>query len=277
MAYLKRPLTTRFTHSLALAANIHRLQARKGTQVPYMAHILGVAAIALEHGANEEEAIAAILHDAIEDAPKRLGASGVRGAIEERFGADVLKIVEGCTDSDAQPKPPWKRRKEQYVRRIAQEDASTLLVSASDKLHNVRAILSDFRVEGIGVFDRFNKEAGMHGTIGEAWLSPSRCRTSGSRILDSTASSTNSIGQSPRLSRKPALSESGLQAQRPFAESLARTCASIRCQWSTARPAVQATTAAAVALEQKAKQTFGLGLSIFRAVLVIEEAESLCP
>jgi GTP pyrophosphokinase len=166
MADLERPLTARFTHALALAANIHRRQARKGTQVPYMAHILGVAAIALEHGANEDEAIAAILHDAIEDAPTRLGASGVRGAIEERFGADVLKIVEGCTDSDAQPKPPWKRRKEQYVGRIAHEDASTLLVSASDKLHNVRAILSDFRADGIGVFDRFNKEAGMDGTIG---------------------------------------------------------------------------------------------------------------
>jgi (p)ppGpp synthase/HD superfamily hydrolase len=139
MAYLKRPLTTRFTHALALAANIHRLQARKGTQVPYMAHILGVAAIALEHGANEEEAIAAILHDAIEDAPKRLGASGVRGAIEERFGADVLKIVEGCTDSDAQPKPPWKRRKEQYVRRIAHEDASTLLVSTPPPSQRTRS------------------------------------------------------------------------------------------------------------------------------------------
>ena len=110
MADLERPLTTRFTAVLALAANIHRLQARKGTQVPYMAHILGVAAIALEHGANEEEAIGAILRDAIEDAPKRLGASGVRGAIEE--------------------------------------------------------ILSDFRIEGIRVFDRFNKEAGMGGTIG---------------------------------------------------------------------------------------------------------------
>jgi (p)ppGpp synthase/HD superfamily hydrolase len=166
MADLKRPLTTRFTDALALAANIHRGQARKGTQVPYMAHILGVAAIALEHGANEEEAIAAILHDGIEDAPKRLGASGVRGAIEERFGAEVLKIVEGRTDSDAQPKPPWNRRKEQYVRRIAQEDASTLLVSASDKLHNARAILSDFRIDGIRVFDRFDKEAGMGGTIG---------------------------------------------------------------------------------------------------------------
>jgi (p)ppGpp synthase/HD superfamily hydrolase len=166
MADLKRPLTTHFTAALALAANIHRLQARKGTQVPYMAHILGVAAIALEHGANEEEAIGAILHDAIEDAPKRLGASGVRGAIEERFGSEVLKIVEGCTDSDAQPKPPWKRRKEQYVRRIAQEDASTLLVSASDKLHNARAILSDFRIDGIRVFDRFDKEAGIGGTIG---------------------------------------------------------------------------------------------------------------
>jgi GTP pyrophosphokinase len=166
MPDLKHPLTARFTNALALAANIHRLQARRGTQVPYMAHILGVASIALEHAANEDEAIAAVLHDAIEDAPKRLGASGVRGAIAERFGADVLKIVEGCTDTDIQPKPPWRRRKEQYVRRIAHEDASTLLVSASDKLHNVRAILSDFRAEGIDVFNRFNKEAGVDATIG---------------------------------------------------------------------------------------------------------------
>jgi GTP pyrophosphokinase len=166
MPDLRRPLTARFTNALAFAANIHRLQARKGTQVPYMAHILGVASIALEHGANEDEAIAAVLHDAIEDAPKRLGTSGVRGAIGERFGADVLAIVEGCTDTDIQPKPPWRRRKAQYVRRIAHEDASTLLVSAADKLHNARAILSDFRAEGIGVFDRFNKEAGVNGTIG---------------------------------------------------------------------------------------------------------------
>jgi hypothetical protein len=78
----------------------------------------------------------------------------------------VLKIVEGCTDTDIQPKPPWRRRKEQYVRRIAHGDASTLLVSASDKLHNVRAILSDFRAEGIDVFDRFNKEAGVDAMIG---------------------------------------------------------------------------------------------------------------
>ena len=166
MPELNRPLTARFTDALALAANIHRHQARKGTQVPYMAHILGVASIALEHAANEDEAIAAVLHDAIEDAPKRLGAMSIRGAIEERFGADVLKIVEACTDTDVQPKPPWRRRKEQYVRGIAHENASTLLVSASDKLHNVRGILSDFRVEGIGVFDRFNKEAGIDGTIG---------------------------------------------------------------------------------------------------------------
>ena len=131
-----------------------------------MAHILGVASIALEHGANEEEAIAAVLHDAIEDAPERLGAVAVRGAIEERFGNEVLKIVERCTDTDAQPKPPWRARKEQFVSSIAHEDASTLLVSASDKLHNTRAILENFRAEGVGVFDRFNKEAGVEGTIG---------------------------------------------------------------------------------------------------------------
>jgi GTP pyrophosphokinase len=166
MPDLKKPLSAQFTKALAFAANIHRLQARKGTQVPYMAHILGVASIALEHGANEHEAIAAVLHDSIEDAPKRLGATGVRGAIEERFGSGVRKIVDGCTDSDVQPKPAWRVRKEQYVSRLAHEGASTLLVSASDKLHNARAILGDFRAEGIGVFDRFNKEAGVKGTLG---------------------------------------------------------------------------------------------------------------
>ena len=111
MPDLKNPLSAQFTKAIAFAANIHRLQARKGTQVPYIAHILGVATIALEHGANEDEAIAAVLHDSIEDAPKRLGAAGVRGAIEERFGPKVLKIVEGCTDTDVQPKPPWRLRK----------------------------------------------------------------------------------------------------------------------------------------------------------------------
>jgi GTP pyrophosphokinase len=166
MTDLKNPLSTRFTNALAFAAGVHRRQARKGTQVPYMAHILGVASIALEHGANEDEAIAAVLHDSVEDAPKRLGATGVRGAIGERFGPSVLKIVEGCTDSDVQPKAPWRSRKEQYVSRIPHEGASTLLVSASDKLYNVRAILEDFRAEGIGVFDRFNKDAGVDGTLG---------------------------------------------------------------------------------------------------------------
>jgi GTP pyrophosphokinase len=106
------------------------------------------------------------LHDSIEDAPPRLGASGVRGAIGERFGRRVLKIVEGCTDTDVLPKPPWRVRKEEYVTRLAHEDASTLLVSASDKLHNARALLSDFRAEGVSVFERFEKEAGVDGTIG---------------------------------------------------------------------------------------------------------------
>jgi GTP pyrophosphokinase len=95
MPGLKKPLSARFTNALAFAANIHRVQARKGTQVPYMAHILGVTSIALEHGADEDEAIAAVLHDSIEDGPKRLGAAGVRGAIGERFGPDVPEDRRG--------------------------------------------------------------------------------------------------------------------------------------------------------------------------------------
>ncbi len=132
MPTLDRPLGPKFSDAVALAAEIHRNQSRKGTRVPYIAHVLAVAAIALEHGASEEEAIAALLHDAIEDAPASLGAATVRSWVEFSFGETVRRIVEGCTDADTQPKPPWKARKEIYIARIAHDDASTLLVSAAD-------------------------------------------------------------------------------------------------------------------------------------------------
>jgi len=126
-----------------------------------------VTSIALHYGADEDEGIAAVLHDAIEDAPDQLGAGWVRRWIQFRFGERVLRIVEGCTDADVSPKPPWRARKETYIAHLTQEtDASVVLVSASDKLHNATAILSDFRRIGDTVFERFNADAGKNGVIG---------------------------------------------------------------------------------------------------------------
>ena len=110
-----------------------------------MAHVLGVASIALHHGADEDEAIAALLHDAIEHAPKALGADWVPTWLRFRFGERVLDTVEGCTDADVQPKPKWRVRKEAYVAHVRKASGSVALVSASDKLHNASAIRADYR------------------------------------------------------------------------------------------------------------------------------------
>ncbi len=162
----RRRISRRFTEALAVAAELHAGQRRKGSDVPYIAHLLGVTAIAFEYGADETTAIGALLHDAIEDAPRSLGAPGVRDLIRTRFGPEVLAIVEGCTDADVQPKPPWRPRKRAYIDRVATVVPGALLVSASDKLHNVRAILTDFLQIGDAVWARFSPDAGKSGTIG---------------------------------------------------------------------------------------------------------------
>lgn len=152
-------LTPRFTAALTYAAQLHARQTRKGTRIPYIAHLLGVTSIALEYGANEDEAIAALLHDAIEDQ----GGPQTRDEIRRRFGETVAAIVEGCTDTDATPKPPWRKRKEAYVEHLHHASASVRLVSAADKLHNARAILADFRTDGDHLWDRFG--GGRKGTL----------------------------------------------------------------------------------------------------------------
>jgi len=162
----RRKISGRFTSALVVAAELHAGQRRKGVGPPYIAHLLGVTAIAFDFGANEDEAIGALLHDAIEDAPESLGTARVRALIRDRFGLAVIDIVEGCTDSDVTPKPPWRARKEQYIAHLAHASASTLLVSASDKLHNVRSIVRDYRLLHDGVWKRFSPEAGKQGTIG---------------------------------------------------------------------------------------------------------------
>ena len=160
------PLSSRFSEALRGAADLHATQFKKGTTIPYIAHLLGVSSIALHHGADENEAIGALLHDAIEDAPPELGANWVRNWLRFRFGEPVLDIVAGCTDADVKPKPPWRARKEAYVARVRTEPASVILVSASDKLHNASSILADYREIGDALWHRFNKDAGKAGSIG---------------------------------------------------------------------------------------------------------------
>lgn len=151
--------STRFSEALQLACELHAEQKRKGTEVPYVAHLLAVTAIALEHGATEDEAIAAVLHDAIEDQ----GGRTIGAEIERRFGRTVHDIVDGCTDADVVPKPPWRARKEAYIAHLADAMPSVLLVSASDKLHNARSILADLRELGDELWERFT--GGKDGTL----------------------------------------------------------------------------------------------------------------
>ncbi len=141
----------RFVRALTTAAQMHAAQVRKTTTIPYVSHLLGTCAIALEYGANEDEAIAALLHDAIEDVEP---IDEARAAVAS-FGDRVLAIVEGCSDSDIQPKPPWRERKAAYIAHLADADASILLVSASDKLHNARTILADLHRVGDELWTRF--------------------------------------------------------------------------------------------------------------------------
>ena len=113
---------------------------------------MGVTSLALEYGGDEDIAIAALLHDVVEDC----GGAPMLKEVKRRFGARVAKIVEGCTDSYGDPKPPWRERKENYLLHLKDADAETRLVSAADKLNNVRSILSDYREVGELIWDRFN-------------------------------------------------------------------------------------------------------------------------
>ncbi|MBI3662896.1 MAG: HD domain-containing protein [Acidobacteria bacterium] len=145
-------MTKRFDDAFLYAHGLHGSQGRKGTTRPYIAHLMGVAAIVLTHGGGEDQAIAALLHDAVEDC----GGAPTLAAIREKFGARVARIVEGCTDSDQTPKPPWRARKEAYIAHVRTAPEDVRLVSAADKLYNVREILSDFRMLGEEVWKRFS-------------------------------------------------------------------------------------------------------------------------
>ena len=147
-------MTSRFESALVYALQVHHGQLRKGTGIPYIAHILGVTAIAMEYGADEDEAIGALLHDAAEDG----GGEARLAEIRARFGDVVGDIVLGCSDSlveDPEDKAPWRERKENYLAHIEHASDSVSLVSAADKLHNVRAVARDLREHGDEVWERF--------------------------------------------------------------------------------------------------------------------------
>jgi (p)ppGpp synthase/HD superfamily hydrolase len=156
---MRRLLTARFEKALAYAARLHATQYRKGTSRPYIAHLLGVTSIVLTYGGDEDEAIAALLHDAVEDQ----GGLKTLRAIRKKFGARVARIVDGCTDSYTEPKPPWLERKEEYLDHLRHADSSVRLVSAADKLYNARELLDDYRSRRGSVFDRF--KGGKKGTL----------------------------------------------------------------------------------------------------------------
>lgn len=155
------PLGPRFDEALVYAADVHREQLRKGTETPYIAHLLAVSALVIEDGArsgevNEDEAIAALLHDAAEDQ----GGEARLADIRARFGDRVAEIVAACSDTFEDPKPPWRERKEAYIARLREEtDVGVLRVFLADKLHNARQILEDYREVGDALWERFNRDA----------------------------------------------------------------------------------------------------------------------
>jgi (p)ppGpp synthase/HD superfamily hydrolase len=153
---LSNPLSDRFNDALVYAHNLHRHQPRKGRDIPYIGHLLGVASLVLENGGDEELAIAALLHDAVEDQ----GGLPRRDEIEHKYGKRVADVVMGCTDSDAvdpQQKLPWCDRKVAYIEHVQHEaDGGVRLVSLADKVHNARAILTDHIESGDACFERFS-------------------------------------------------------------------------------------------------------------------------
>jgi (p)ppGpp synthase/HD superfamily hydrolase len=152
-------LSSRFETALVYAAQLHAKQIRKGNNIPYISHLLSVTALVIEDGGSEDEAIAALLHDAIEDQ----GGAKTREVIRQKFGEKVVTIVDGCTDTDVFPKPPWKERKQRYVEQIRYASPEVLRVSLADKLHNARSILADLYRVGETVWDKF--KGGKEGTM----------------------------------------------------------------------------------------------------------------
>jgi len=151
-------LTGRFDSAFQLASGLHHEQRRKGTEIPYISHLMSVAALVLEAGGDEDQAIAALLHDAMEDQ----GGPPTIETIRRLFGDRVAGIVKECSDSeleDPENKLLWHQRKQAYLAKLNTASPDVLLVSVADKLHNARSVLADYRCFNDGLWNRFNKEA----------------------------------------------------------------------------------------------------------------------
>lgn len=168
--------SARFDAAVALALEGFRPIRRKGSGAPYITHLFAVTALVGEHGGDEDQLIAAMLHDAIEDVP------GIDAAhIEAQFGPRVARLVVALSDSEGEdPKPPWKQRKVDYLTHLRHQPAEVKLISCADKLHNARSIVVDHGIVGSAIFERFT--GGREGTLwyygslpeilGDGWDSP---------------------------------------------------------------------------------------------------------
>lgn len=156
--------TSRLMQAFQFAAEEHQCQLRKDTEIPYISHLMSVSALVMENGGDEDQAIAGLLHDVLEDANPPSRVPYIRNAILEQFGQRVLSLVEGCTDGEpgaTGQKAPWRERKEAYLKQLESKPEELLLVSCCDKLHNARAIMTDLNSIGKQLFERFTgKEAG---------------------------------------------------------------------------------------------------------------------
>jgi len=150
-------LSPQFSQAVSWALELHSCHLRKGTQLPYVSHLLAVTALVLEAGGTEAEAIAAILHDAVEDTIATVDE------VRQQFGTEVAEIVAACTDAETDPKPPWEERKLAYINHLKTAPESVLIVSMADKYHNVNAILQDYSEIGDELWGRFT--TGRDGTL----------------------------------------------------------------------------------------------------------------
>ena len=144
-------LTGQFSKALVYADLKHHSQVRKGGDIPYIGHLLTVAGLVINDGGSETQAIAALLHDAVEDA----GGLATLAEITKNFGDDVARIVSECSDTDEEPKPPWRERKQSYINHLADVGDDTILVSVADKLDNARSMLRDYHEHGPSLWERF--------------------------------------------------------------------------------------------------------------------------
>ena len=152
-------LTERYEEALKYAFQLHRRQVRKGSGIPYVSHLLAVSALVMQDGGDEDQAIAGLLHDAVEDQ----GGQKTLDEIQRKFGERVAEIVLGCSDTLESPKPPWRERKEKYLAHLESASVEVRRVSQADKLHNASSILQDLHREGTGVWGRF--KGGKEGTL----------------------------------------------------------------------------------------------------------------